>query len=415
MEVTALCSKFIQKFHVSVANVVQMRPLDFIMREKSKFALVGNNMVTLKEFEKQEKAKAEGSGLRMARSRSPQTARAPPPAPWKQQEMPKRRSARAPGHAADRAERGPLPGAPHEDLVAELQQTRGGGVELHQGDRGAALLLERGGRREGRVCRQGHRHHGLRGCGARVLREGSADGGQPEVDGAAAALGGGDALAELPVGPVGVDGRNGRLGAYGCEGRLDGERAVLAGVRELRGDRAGAGDAGPVRTEAVRAGLREGAHAVCGEAAWAREGDDAADEVVARPAGVVVRAYDAVGLRAGVDRHLRRAAVRQGGAGADDRELHVAAREVRPAPRRVVELLRPERCLVAVDVAEAALDGPGEPLHERGGSAGLRRPRAHVVRVVDALLLVRWRWMSRHVIFQHVYGNVSQRRDRTCL
>ena len=97
MEVTALCSKFIQKFHVSVANVVQMRPLDFIMKEKTKFALVGNNMVTLKEFEKQEKAKqekakVEGSALRMARSRSPQTSRAPPPAPWRQQEAPKRRS-----------------------------------------------------------------------------------------------------------------------------------------------------------------------------------------------------------------------------------------------------------------------------------------------------------------------------------
>merc|ERR1719262_406503 len=92
MEVTALCSKFIQKFHVSVANVVQMRPLDFIMKEKAKFALVGNNMVTLKEFEKKEKAKVEGSALRMARSRSPQTARAPPAAPWKQQETPKRRS-----------------------------------------------------------------------------------------------------------------------------------------------------------------------------------------------------------------------------------------------------------------------------------------------------------------------------------
>jgi 2'-5'-oligoadenylate synthetase/2'-5'-oligoadenylate synthase-like protein len=91
MEVTALCSKFIQKFHVSVANVVQMRPLDFIMREKTKFALVGNNMVTLKEFEKQEKAKAEGSALRMARSRSPQAAR-PTPAPWSKQEAPKRRS-----------------------------------------------------------------------------------------------------------------------------------------------------------------------------------------------------------------------------------------------------------------------------------------------------------------------------------
>merc|ERR1719311_848953 len=92
MEVTALCSKFIQKFHVSVANVVQMRPLDFIMREKTKFSLVGNNMVTLKEFEKQEKAKVEVSALRMARSRSPQTSRAPPPAPWRQQEAPKRRS-----------------------------------------------------------------------------------------------------------------------------------------------------------------------------------------------------------------------------------------------------------------------------------------------------------------------------------
>merc|ERR1719487_1320547 len=93
MEVTALCSKFIQKFHVSGANVVQMRPLDFIMREKTKFALVGNNMGTLKEFEKKEKAKVEGSALRMARSRSPQAARpTPTPAPWNKQEAPKRRS-----------------------------------------------------------------------------------------------------------------------------------------------------------------------------------------------------------------------------------------------------------------------------------------------------------------------------------
>jgi len=70
--------------------------------------------------------------------------------------------------AADRPERGLVPGAPHEDLFAELQQPRGAGAELDQGDRGAALLLERGGRREGRVCRQRHRDHGLRRCGARV-------------------------------------------------------------------------------------------------------------------------------------------------------------------------------------------------------------------------------------------------------
>jgi len=75
MEVTALCSKFIQKFHVSVANVVQMRPMDFIMQEKDKFALIGASQVTLKEFESREKAKVEGSSLRMARSKSPQAAR----------------------------------------------------------------------------------------------------------------------------------------------------------------------------------------------------------------------------------------------------------------------------------------------------------------------------------------------------
>merc|ERR1719395_397551 len=75
MEVTALCSKFIQKFHVSVANVVQMRPMDFIMQEKEKFAMIGASSVTLKEFESKEKAKVEGSSLRMARSKSPQVAR----------------------------------------------------------------------------------------------------------------------------------------------------------------------------------------------------------------------------------------------------------------------------------------------------------------------------------------------------
>merc|ERR1719159_381951 len=74
MEVTA-CSKFIQKFHVSVANVVQMRPMDFIMQEKEKFALIGASQVTLKEFESREKAKIEGSSLRMARSKSPQMSR----------------------------------------------------------------------------------------------------------------------------------------------------------------------------------------------------------------------------------------------------------------------------------------------------------------------------------------------------
>jgi len=78
MEITALCSKFIQKFHVSVANIVQMRPMEFIMQEKERFALIGSGMVTLKEFEAREKAKVEGSSLRTARAKSPAVPRAQP-------------------------------------------------------------------------------------------------------------------------------------------------------------------------------------------------------------------------------------------------------------------------------------------------------------------------------------------------
>ena len=63
MEVTALCSKFIQKFHVSVASIVQMRPVEFIQQEKEKFAMIGDGLVTLKECEAREAAKARPSKL----------------------------------------------------------------------------------------------------------------------------------------------------------------------------------------------------------------------------------------------------------------------------------------------------------------------------------------------------------------
>merc|ERR1719478_611118 len=72
MDITTLCSKFIQKFHVSVASIVQMRPVEFIQQEKEKFAMIGDGMVTLKEFEARESAKMSASTARTAtRSRSP--------------------------------------------------------------------------------------------------------------------------------------------------------------------------------------------------------------------------------------------------------------------------------------------------------------------------------------------------------
>ena len=103
MDITTLCSKFIQKFHVSVASIVQMRPVEFIQQEKEKFAMIGDGLVTLKECEAREAAKVSAStasASRVARSRSPQAARpAPTPAPWSKQEAPKRRSPSPPQRA----------------------------------------------------------------------------------------------------------------------------------------------------------------------------------------------------------------------------------------------------------------------------------------------------------------------------
>jgi hypothetical protein len=88
MEVTALCSKFVQKFHVSVANIAQQRPADFLAKEKDTFALLPGNMVTLKEFEVRERAKVTRE-LRDSRSRSPQQRRAASPAQPKEWGQPK--------------------------------------------------------------------------------------------------------------------------------------------------------------------------------------------------------------------------------------------------------------------------------------------------------------------------------------
>jgi hypothetical protein len=80
MDITTLCSKFIQKFHVSVASIVQMRPVEFIQQEKEKFAMIGDGLVTLREFEARESAKVSTSTARTAtRSRSPGFVRSSSP------------------------------------------------------------------------------------------------------------------------------------------------------------------------------------------------------------------------------------------------------------------------------------------------------------------------------------------------
>jgi len=74
MEINALCSKFVQKFHVSVGSIVNSRPIEFLQQEPA-FAVLGTGMVTLKEFEAAEKAKLEA---RTARSQSPGIRKAVP-------------------------------------------------------------------------------------------------------------------------------------------------------------------------------------------------------------------------------------------------------------------------------------------------------------------------------------------------
>jgi len=76
MDITALCSKFVQKFNVSVASIVGMRPVDFL-EEESNFVVHGKGMVSLKEaydlISKPNSMRTEGERVR-SRSRSPAPA-----------------------------------------------------------------------------------------------------------------------------------------------------------------------------------------------------------------------------------------------------------------------------------------------------------------------------------------------------
>merc|ERR1719324_1853026 len=59
MDIQSLCSKFTQKFNVSIQSVVNMRPAEFLEKEKDLFALAGRGHVTLKSAlgEQQKSAK----------------------------------------------------------------------------------------------------------------------------------------------------------------------------------------------------------------------------------------------------------------------------------------------------------------------------------------------------------------------
>lgn len=91
MDITELVNKFTERFHVSVANLVQMRPIDYVAKE-GRFAIIGLNMVTLKEWEARERLlhtspsakRGPSPGVqktRVERSKSPAQFTPPPRAP----------------------------------------------------------------------------------------------------------------------------------------------------------------------------------------------------------------------------------------------------------------------------------------------------------------------------------------------
>merc|ERR1719359_2384122 len=60
MDITSLCSKFTQKFNVSISSVANMRPTEFFEKEKDMFVVTGRGQVALKSaVQSQQKQKKE--------------------------------------------------------------------------------------------------------------------------------------------------------------------------------------------------------------------------------------------------------------------------------------------------------------------------------------------------------------------
>jgi len=57
MDIQSLCSKFTQKFNTSIQSVVDMKPAEFLAKEKDLFALAGRGQVILRSADQQKPAK----------------------------------------------------------------------------------------------------------------------------------------------------------------------------------------------------------------------------------------------------------------------------------------------------------------------------------------------------------------------
>lgn len=91
MDITTLCSKFIQKFNVSVSSIVGIRPADFLEQETDMFVLLPRGNVTLKSTYKPEQMQEQRAPQHpWQRSKSPAGGRRASPGPVRRQPSPNR-------------------------------------------------------------------------------------------------------------------------------------------------------------------------------------------------------------------------------------------------------------------------------------------------------------------------------------
>jgi len=80
MGITDLCSKFTQKFNVSIHSIAGMRPAEFLEKEKDLFALAGRGQVSLRSVMGEQKPAREGQ-TRAPRQQREEAKVVPPRAP----------------------------------------------------------------------------------------------------------------------------------------------------------------------------------------------------------------------------------------------------------------------------------------------------------------------------------------------
>jgi len=71
MDITSLCSRFVQKFNVSISSIAGMKPAEFLASEKDLFVVTGRGLVTLKSVHDAQRHAQRDAPCEVQRERAP--------------------------------------------------------------------------------------------------------------------------------------------------------------------------------------------------------------------------------------------------------------------------------------------------------------------------------------------------------